>query len=188
MKRILSILIAFSGMVLISCNDSFLEIAPETYITEENFFQTAEDLELYSYNFYDYFYPSTEETYLKDAPSDNVVNDNMTFSIYNYMSGGTTPSTVSQWSWTSIREVNYMIARCGQVESSDDANHYIGFARMCRAKLYYDKVWSYSDVPWYSKDISTDETDLLYKSQDPRELVCDSILADLDYAIENMYS
>lgn len=57
---------------------------------------------------------------------------------------------------------------------------------MFRAKLYYDKVLSYSDVPWYSRDLQTTDTELLYKTQDSRSLVVDSIMADLDFAANNM--
>lgn len=57
---------------------------------------------------------------------------------------------------------------------------------MFRAILYYSKVKDYSDVPWYSCDLQTTDIDLLYKPQDPRTLVVDSIMADLDYAVHNM--
>ena len=99
----------------------------------------------------------------------------------------TNPETVGKWDWGSIRNVNFMLARTGGVTGDKaDINHYIGLARMYRAKLYYDKVKSYSDVPWYSRDLQTDDTDLLYKTQDSRSLVVDSIMQDLDFAITNM--
>lgn len=78
-----------------------------------------------------------------------------------------------------------MLARTGNVKGDKaEINHYIGLARMFRAKLYYDKVKSYSDVPWYSTDLQTTDTEELYKTQDPRKLVVDSIMADLDFAVK----
>ena len=48
------------------------------------------------------------------------------------------------------------------------------------------KVLSYSDVPWYSRDLQTTDTEELFKPQDPRALVVDSIMADLDFAVTHM--
>ena len=80
-----------------------------------------------------------------------------------------------------------MLARTGRVEGDrGEINHYIGLARMFRALIYYSKVKDYSDVPWYSHDLQTTDTELLYKSQDPRSLVVDSIMADLDFAVTHM--
>lgn len=185
-KKFNYILGALAVTLLAGCNDSFLDRIPETEITEENFFKTADDLQLYSNQFYGYFYNSAPAgVSMRDVPSDNVVATNTTWTIYNYMSGAVTPENVSKWSWTDIRTVNFMIARTGNA-TGDNVNHYVGLARLTRALLYYGKVLAYSDVPWYSRDLQTNDDDLLYKTQDSRALVCDSIVADIDYAISNM--
>ena len=178
-----SIVLLAGLLTLAGCNDSFLDQTPETDITEKNFFKTDADLQLYSNKFYDYFYKSTLS--LGDGVSDNGVCGNTTDRLYLYMSGGVTPDNVGKWGWGDIRNVNFMIARSGKA-TGDNAKHYIGLARLTRAKLYYDKVLTYSNVPWYSRDLQTNDDELLYKTQDSRATVCDSILADLDYAIANM--
>lgn len=53
--------------------------------------------------------------------------------------------------------------------------------------VLYSSEW-YNDLPWYSKALSDTDEELLYKARDPRTLVVDSIMADLDYAVENMSS
>lgn len=177
--------IAICGMGLASlfssCNDSFLERYPETSITEKVFFHNVGDLETYTNNMYGYLGAS-----YWDVVSDNVVYKEES-STYGMLRGELTPEEAGTWGWGSIRSVNFMLARTGNV-SGDRAeiNHYIGIARMMRAKLYYDKVKSYSDVPWYSRDLQTTDTEELYKTQDPRALVVDSIMADLDFAVRNM--
>ncbi|MEN6455758.1 MAG: RagB/SusD family nutrient uptake outer membrane protein [Prolixibacteraceae bacterium] len=186
MKKILYIIFAFSSLFITSCNDSFLDRVPETSITEANFFKSDADLELYSNNFYSFYYPSTL-VIMNDNPSDNVVRNNTTDGIYRYMSGAISSENIGQWNWNDIRQVNFMIARTKNV-TGDNTNHYIGFAHLTRALLYYNKVLAYSDVPWYSCDLQTTDEDLLYKTQDSRSLVCDSILADLDFSIDNMKS
>lgn len=186
MKKIYLTIFALTGLLMTSCNDSFLDQTPETSITEINFFKTDADLELYSNSFYPYYYGGTNTSAaISDSPSDNVVNGNTTDVLYNYLSGATNANNVGKWSWGEIRTVNFMIARMGNATGSN-ANHYRGFARLTRAMLYYEKVRAYSDVPWYSRDLQTNDDDLLYKTQDSRALVVDSIVADLDYAIANM--
>lgn len=190
-NKIVISIVALLALWMIGCNDAFLDRYPETSITEVNFFKSAGDLELYSNQFYDYFmyfgtgfFTNTPSDY----PSDNVCTSTTDTELYRLMSGGIVPANASQWDWTKIRTVNFMIARAGNA-TGDDVNHYIGLARMVRACLYYyEKVLKYSDVPWYSRDLQTTDHDLLYKTQDPRALVVDSVLADLDYAVEMMQS
>ncbi|MFM2439656.1 MAG: hypothetical protein RLZ16_654, partial [Bacteroidota bacterium] len=65
-------------------------------------------------------------------------------------------------------------------------NHYAGIARFFRASFYFDKVKTYGDVPWYGTAMSTTDS-ALYKGRDPRTLVMDSVLADLNFATQNIY-
>lgn len=165
-----------------ACNDSYLDQFPETSITETVFFNTVGDLETYTNGLYGNF---GSGSYLDDA-CDNLVDTDGS-SRYNLMLGQVDQDRIGNWSWSSIRSVNFMLARCGNVTGDEgEIRHYIGLARLIRAKLYYDMVKSYSDVPWYSRDLSTTDTEELYKTQDPRSLVVDSIMADLDYAVTNM--
>lgn len=166
---------------LSSCNDSFLEKYPQTSITEDGFFNSASDLEAYTNGLYGNIVSG-----YTDTPSDNMIYTEDA-SIYRMMRGEVNPNNSSTWDWGNIRNVNFMLARANKAEGDvDEINHYIGLARMFRAKLYYDKVLSYSDVPWYSRDLQTTDTELLYKPQDSRVLVVDSIMADLDFAVTNM--
>lgn len=174
--------IGMMGIVGLSgCNDSFMNKIPETSVTEEGFFKSPSDLEIYTNGMYGYI----------GSDSWDVVSDNVMYAdeagIYSKMRGEVNPENSGVWDWGSIRNVNFMLARAYKVQGDvAEINHYIGLARMFRAKLYYDKVLSYSDVPWYSRDLQTTDTELLFKSQDPRALVVDSIMADLNFAVTNM--
>lgn len=166
---------------LSSCNDSFLNKFPETSITEGGFFTSPKDLEIYTNGMYGYITSN-----YTDAVSDNNISTSDAY-IYKMMKGNVDPDNTGTWSWSSIRNVNFMLARCNKIQGDmAEANHYIGLARMMRAKLYYDKVLSYSDVPWYSRDLQTNDKELLYKPQDSRKVVVDSIMADLEFATTNM--
>ena len=182
MKKIKNIGLILIGLaVMSSCNYSFIDRYPDTNITEQVFFSSPEDLKTNTNGMYGYL-----DADYSDTPSDNNLYIEDT-DIYKMMRGEIRPNNVGSWSWSNIRTVNFMLARVGQVKGDQtEINHYVGLARMFRAILYYSKVKDCSDVPWYSCDLQTTDIDLLYKPQDPRTLVVDSIMADLDYAVHNM--
>lgn len=177
---IVNILIGFSFG---GCNDGFMERFPETDITNENFFSTPEDLETYTNGFYDYL-----ESSYRDIGTDNLIYlEECT--LYSMMRNEITEKNIGSWSssWERIRNVNYFLVNANRVEGNEnDINHYVGIARLFRAYLYYGLVKTYSDVPWYSRPLETTDEELLYKPQDSRELVVDSIMADLDFAVKNI--
>lgn len=172
-------------MSLASCNDSYMDRFPETSITDRVFFNSPKDLETFTNGMYGYIGSN-----YWDVASDNVVYIENS-SIYNMMRGEVNEKNAGKWSgsWSSIRTVNYMLNRTDRVQGDlVEKNHYIGIARMFRAQLYYNLVKKYSDVPWYSSDLQTTDTELLYKTQDSRAVVVDSIMEDLDFAVENIKS
>lgn len=170
------------SLSLTSCNDSFMERYPETSITDKVYFQTVKDLELYTNGLYGGL----------GASYNDVVSDNVLYvedaGIFKMMRGETTPETVGQWGgWSTVRNINFMLENTGTVKGDlPKINHYVGLARMFRAIQYYGMVKSYSDLPWYSRTIQTTDEDLLYKTQDPRTLVVDSIMADLQFAVDHI--
>lgn len=172
------------ALLMPSCNDSFMDRFPETNITEHVFFNSPHDLQTFSNNFYQWISSGT----WWDQGTDNMITMDVT-EIHRLMSGEITPDNVGQWGgrWPPIRNVNFMIARAYRtVGEPATINHYIGVARFFRAHLYYALVRRYSDVPWFSRDLSNTDIDLLFKPQDPRSLVVDSIMADLQFAVDHI--
>ncbi|MGL4325869.1 MAG: RagB/SusD family nutrient uptake outer membrane protein [Tannerellaceae bacterium] len=170
------------SLSLTSCNDSFMERYPETDITDKVFFQNVKDLELYTNGLYS----------ILGSSYNDVVSDNVMYvedaGIFKMMRGETTPETVGLWEgWDKVRNVNFMLEHVGTVVGDQPKiDHYVGLARMFRAIQYYGMVKKYSDLPWYSRTIQTTDEDLLYKTQDPRTLVVDSIMADLQFAVDHI--
>ncbi|HLP71553.1 MAG TPA: RagB/SusD family nutrient uptake outer membrane protein [Bacteroidales bacterium] len=97
------------------------------------------------------------------------------------------PTLSSGWSWTDLRNLNYFI-----VNNNNPAipaavrNNYTGIARFFRAYFYFEKVKRFGNVPWVGKPLDVADTTILYGGRDPRTLVMDSVLADLNYACENI--
>lgn len=90
------------------------------------------------------------------------------------------------WQWTTLRSINYFLANnTNEAIPERVRNNYNGIARFFRAWFYFEKVKRYGDVPWIDKALAVDDP-ALYGPRDPRTLVMDKVLEDLDYAIANI--
>lgn len=171
------------ALFLAACDDEFLQRTPQTSITREDFFNTPADLETYTNGFYGSL----------SAGWDDIYSDNI--SIYtggnetdNLIRGGVTPATVGGWnSWGELRRINYMLDNTSKTTGEASLiNHYIGVARFFRALFYYRMVKRYGDVPWYSSVMGISDEEMLYKAKDPRAVVVDSVMKDLEFAAANV--
>jgi len=60
-------------------------------------------------------------------------------------------------------------------------------AKFFRAYFYFEKVKRYGDVAWVDEPIDANDK-TLYRGRDPRALVMEHVLEDIDFAIENLPS
>ncbi|MDR1594049.1 MAG: RagB/SusD family nutrient uptake outer membrane protein [Prevotellaceae bacterium] len=189
MKRInkyIIYMISFA-VAFTACNDDFLERVPQTAITGVGFFKTVGDLQTYTNGLYG-LAPGPSSN---DRESDNVTIYTMGSETWNMIRGTLSADNISagNWNnskWNGLRSVNYMLQNLQDVTGSeDDIRHYVGIARLFRANFYIDMVNRYSDVPWTNKALASDDPEV-YKTCDPRTLVVDSIMADLEYAAANI--
>ncbi|WP_199141248.1 RagB/SusD family nutrient uptake outer membrane protein [Pedobacter sp. ASV12] len=180
-----TIYILFAALMLLvgACKKSELDRFPQTSISPNLFFNTEEDLALYVNGL---LALPDRNSYLNDQSSDNVATT-ASVEVKNVMLGNANSQNITGgWSWTRLRDINYFLENYNKAAvSSDVKRHYIGLARYYRAEFYLAKVKRFSDVPWYSKTLSPDDKDL-YKARDPRTLIVDSIMADLDFAYKNV--
>lgn len=178
MKKKNILILACVSLLFTNCNDNFMERFPETEISIETFFKSVSDLESYSNTFY-----ADLDVPIHDALSDNISNYGSDIELQTLMVGNLSAETVDEWNWERIRKYNVLLENVHRTSGEQEKiNHFIGITRLFRAINYYDKVKRYSDVPWYSKSLNVEDIDLLYKPQDSRTLVVDSIMNDLDYA------
>ncbi|MGV6943494.1 RagB/SusD family nutrient uptake outer membrane protein [Sphingobacterium kyonggiense] len=178
-----SIILASSAIFMFgSCSKDFLNQPAEDQVEAPYFFNTEKDLEVATNDFYSML--ATMEVYTNDANSDNL----MPLNPANQIKGNRIVPVASGsggWSWGNLRKINYFLENYHKVGSQAAKDKYSGIARFFRAYFYYDKVKTFGDVPWYGKVLSGKDPDL-YKPRDSRQLVMDSVLADLDYAIKNI--
>lgn len=189
------ILIILITTFLAGCD---LEQIPQDTTSKNAVFGSETGLELYSFSFYD-FLPSANNIHTADGMSDYAARRGAPAFI---MPGAFTPTSEDDgsasgndvvalggdrhWGWGHLRNFNFFIENCTDEGVPEIVrNHYIGLARFFRAFFYFEKVKRYGDVPWISTALDVEDPDL-YKARDSRELVMNEILADLDFATQNI--
>lgn len=196
MRSLKYILTIGAGLFLVACNDSFMERYPQTSISEENFFNTPQDLETYTNGLYEILQYSTDDVY-----SDNISTYSGSNEWDNMLRGKIDEKNVGGWAndgrpdyvngshsdWGTLRKCNVLLVNGYRAQGdAGEINHYVGIGRFFRAWFYFSQIKKYGSSPWYPKPLQTSDVDLLEKGQDSRELVVDSIMADLQFASENI--
>lgn len=173
------IFILLSAVFLISCD---LEELPVATTGKGPIFSSESGLVLYTNSFYTMM--NGRNLHRADAMSDYLARKDTPPFITE---GNYSPQVSTGWTWTDLRNINYFIQNCNDPKvPATVRRNYIGIAKFFRAWFYFDKVKRFGDVPWIGKALDVSDTDLLYKGRDPRTLVMDSVLADLDYASQNI--
>lgn len=163
---------------LTSCD--FLERTPKDKLVPENYFRNEQDFKLFSNSFYDNLFD--KEPYEKQ--SDIIFQKG---NISNELLGGVArqvPAVAGKggWSWGQLRKINTMLGNMDKCDDQAVVEKYTGLAKFFRAKFYYDKVRNFGDVPWYDRELGSNDPDL-YKPRDSRELIMSHMIEDIDAAI-----
>ncbi|MCG8685611.1 MAG: RagB/SusD family nutrient uptake outer membrane protein, partial [Desulfobacterales bacterium] len=98
----------------------------------------------------------------------------------------TIPASASQngWNFSPIRSLNYFLTNYQTVEDPwDITKQFVGEAHFFKAFYYFDLLRRFGDVPWLSEPLETDSEEL-FMERTPRSAVADSIIANLDKAID----
>jgi hypothetical protein len=180
--KLKSIIFSILGSLFIyGCN---LEEFPEATTTKGPIFGSESGLILYTNSFYNIL--NGKNLHRADAISDYLCRKDSPAFI---TPGNFSAEVSSGWSWSDLRNINYFIANCNDPKLSVSIrNNYLGIARFFRAWFYFEKVKRFGNVPWIGKPLEVSDKELLFKSQDSRKLIIDSIIADLNFASENITS
>lgn len=179
MKAIKYTLIALTFAMPLSSCDDFIDELPEDKLTPENYFNTETDLKEYTNKFYA---NNLHSTSIYHDRGDIMLDSQADDAIFGKR---IIPESGGNWSWSNLRDINFYLEHSVQCKDADARARYDAVARFFRAFFYYEKVANFGDVPWYDKALDSNDPDL-YKPRDSRELVMQNIMADLDYAIENL--
>jgi starch-binding outer membrane protein, SusD/RagB family len=159
-----------------------LDQMPESTASRDAVFGTETGLRLYTNSFYGMdFLP-------KNSTSQDAMSDYLAVrSVQDFIrEGGFAANNSSGWTWRDLRNINYFIQNCNNPAVPESVrNNYLGIARYFRAYFYMEKVKRFGDVPWIGKAMDIDDPSLT-AGRDKREVVMDSVLADLDFACANI--
>ena len=179
---------------LTGCNDNFLERGPMSRINDALFWHTPNDLQVYVNNLYSKHgllpnynasYYDRIGLYTQDAfdGSDLLVR----YDYHRRMNGESQISAAGGWSttdWELLRNINYFLAHYQQVDADFSlVAPYVGEALFFRALFYFAKLKQFGALPW-APNLLDPSSDELFESREPRDLIVEYILEDLDLAIE----
>ena len=169
--------------VFASCKkDSFLNRYPLSDVSPQNFFKDENDLQLYCNQYYSQL--PVQSFVDMDDNSDDKANT----SINPFLAGTyTVPTTGGGWDFTFIRTCNYFLANYSKANASADTkNIYVGETLFFRANDFWGKVKTFGDVPYINRYITDTSTSVLYGTRMPHKQVMDSVLKDINFAVDHL--
>jgi hypothetical protein len=176
------LLLIFSGY-LTGCTDS-LNVSPKNDVTLKNYFQSASQMKLYTNSYYSIF--PGDDIYNGDYSTDDIIGTTVSKRVRGERQ---IPTNGGGWDWSMLRKINYFLVHVNDKSSNTQGKReYEAVSHFFRAYFYFNKVKRFGDVPWYSKPLKPSDEKALYKKRTPRNIVIDSVMADLDFAINNLTS
>jgi hypothetical protein len=182
MKRIIYILAA--GLLFFSaCKKDFLDRYPLDAISDENYWETSEQLKLAANGTYAYLKAKTNVDLenIGDNTTWPTTTDFQRISTGNY--GSDLGSVNAEWTnaYDGIRRCNHFLENYnrGVEVPVAEKERYAGEVRFIRAYLYYLLTSFYGDVPLLTKTLTPQDEELYGKRQARNEVV-DFMLAELD--------
>jgi hypothetical protein len=173
--------------VMTGCKKDFLERLPLDQLTDDTYWTSENNVRAFVWGFYPDFFTGYGSGYAWGAYfSGQSLNDDFAPSSPPQFTK-TVPASGGGWSFGYIRKANVLIDRVQTVPMPQEAiEHWTGIGRFFRGLEYHDLVRRFGDVPWYGREVTDSDEELLYKARDPRTLVMDSVLEDFKYAAEHV--
>lgn len=181
MKQLFHYITISMTIILLSCNDSYLERYPLAELAPENYFRNAKELENYTNTFYDQLPDALAIHYNNPHQADDEARNTLPD---EFRGTRITPGSGGGWSWSALRRINLYLEYSHQCEDEAARLLYDGVARFFRAYFYFDKIVRFGDVPWYDSVLGVDD-ERLRAPRDSRKFVFEKMLEDIDFAIEH---
>ena len=186
-KLKLLIVLAGLSMPFQSCQDNFLDRYPLDETTEASFFKQPGDFIVYVNRFH--YQPGEEGQGQNpgdswgDVQTDIQITNN---SLPDHFLGLSTINSGPDYNfgdaYQDVRRVNYLLEHARKWTGEfDDIKQAVGEGHYFRALFYWHLLRNYGDVPWIDKVLTMDSPEL-FGARDPRTLIADNIIADLDTA------
>lgn len=185
-------------LVVSSCSDEFLDLAPEDSITSGNFYQTQEDFEQALFATYSALRSAFNGTHSWVYGEQRSDNCHLTFNSVNrpafivdieladqFLDLPIFGNVGAKWNslYSTISSANFILSRINAVEIDQSArNSIVGQTKFIRALCYFDLVRYYGGVPLYVEAVENPEDAFLPRTS--VEAVYDLILSDAMEAVD----
>jgi hypothetical protein len=189
MKKINLIILAFSMVLILSCNKDYLNRFPESDPNSATYYTTADQLTLAinaAYNNLSYQQDGFPYQMQLEGTSDLVwqrpTTDAQTIGLGQHTSNTTMIRTIWTQSYIGIGRCNALLGNMIKAKSVTTAAQYSrieGEAKFLRAYYYGTLISLYGDVPLIVKSIPAEES---YLARTPKAEVLNAIFSDLDSA------
>ncbi len=174
-RKLIISLIGLSA-ILFACQEDWLDRQPLDQITEAAYFKSPKDFTIYVNR----FHPSTGGTYTKgDIHTDIAISS---LSLPKRFAGDATINDGPGYGYSDVRRTNYVIKKAREWAGDfNDIKQAAGEAYYFRAFYYFGLLQNFGGVQWIDKVLEMDSPEL-FGARDPRDLIADKIIADLDTA------
>lgn len=190
MRYLISItVLLLASLSLTSCSDDdFLTRPPLDEMSDQTYWTSEENVRTFAWKFYPAYFEGYGSGYTwGDYFSGQSLNDDFAPSTPpDFVEN--VPTSGGGWGFGWVRNANLMIDRVQNMENLDEEtrNHWVGVGRFFRALEYNDLVKRFGDIQWYDEVLDEDNEEQLYKKRDDRTMVTDNMLADFQFAVENV--
>lgn len=188
MKKILTIALA-GTLSLTSCND-WLNLEPENAVTAENYWQSQADVESALTGIYCRWIGASSNMWLQsEMRADMIMPGPSTNGNYTLIREGNITSSNGLCSWATYYEIinkcNLLLEK-SKIALENDKSYtveqdeiYKAQARVVRAKMYFDLIRLWKDVP-YITSVYYDDTAERNVAVTDQMTILDAILADME--------
>lgn len=184
-------ILSIAFLIVLSSCDKFLDRQNLTLENDETVWRSEDNVRLYANQYYPIFFSGYGRLNNAQgaAPLLSFTNSDDVLHLGNQPNLTLVVPNSGIWNYEHIRSINIMIDRVsnrmGGILSEEAKNHWLGVGRFLRAYRYSELVLSYGDVPYYDREILSNERNELYKDRTNRDVVMDAVYDDLVYAMSN---
>lgn len=176
--------------LLTACNpDEFLNIQPKDQLTVPATFTTYENVRTYAWQFYNAL-PGYDQAMLnRELDSDLMLRSTVNSESDWIWQRMVVPSSSDDWNapYSNIRAINIMLDNLDGSQMNDaDKNHWRALGYFFRAYNYMDLLNKYGGVPLVLRELTDQDTDILYGSRQSRDEVSLHILEELLWAEQHI--
>ncbi|HBZ35972.1 MAG TPA: RagB/SusD family nutrient uptake outer membrane protein [Rikenellaceae bacterium] len=182
------VILSLGVTLLASCSD-YLERGSKVKFTDDNYWTSESNVKTFAWGFYDRFLGYGNATSTNGDFYCTTFSDDQALHSGINIFPTAAPASSTDWNnaYIYIRKANLLLERVDKVPMADEAkNHYKGIARFFRAFEYANLIKRFGDVPYIDKFLDQSQTDLIYTPRTARNTVVDNIIADLQFAAQNI--